>query len=168
MFSIQRTEAVVMITAMFRLSAKSVLIIAGFFYLIKIISLFLIAGAGKVCAEEGICTVQLREFLIGMKTAPIYIIGAFWYFSLKSKKIKVAAVDRTLSAVFYVHFAWLLSVYFIYITLLAPLAPELLSYYSSPGAKAIRFIDTFIFPIVLLAVFLYWSRRASRDASPCD
>jgi hypothetical protein len=139
--------------------SETILISVLVAYAVKLIGVVGIGGASMACVDGGNCSPSMAQLFDELRFAAAYAVGGIIYLITMARRMPKYPIDYALSTVLFGHVGWLVFIYLLYAGLVAPLVPELLSYYDSPGARAVRFADSSVVPIVLTGVLiLSWSR----------
>jgi hypothetical protein len=145
------------------LSARTIIKAAFFVYSLKLIGNAALGGASMACAEGGRCGMTLSEAAETLRFALPYAVGASIYLYLWYRRLSTSSLDSVVRTALLMHAGWLCALA-VYGLLLAPIAPELLSYYDSPGARAVRFLDTLVVPVLLTATVIgMWPVRSREN-----
>lgn len=142
-----------------QLSGASVLAIVAVWYALKAILTSMLAGVSMASVEGVADPSSLSKHLAYTVVAPAcaYLFGGAILAWETIRSNDMTAINEALRCTFLIHVS-MIAAYCIYLTVVAPLAPSLLSYYASPGAQCVA-IAAALLPIILFAViFFSWIR----------
>ena len=123
------------------------------FYMCVAAGVVTCVGVSMANADGGVSDQEVYRMVIREVLPALVYVLALFVLALAAMLSKNASVVRlAIERMFIFHFAWL-PLIFIY-QCIAPLAPELLSYYRSPGAITIRFVSS-AWPFIMLSIFSY-------------
>ena len=125
-----------------------------FFYTLVTISIVMTTGASMANAEGLVSEQELYNEIVRAVSPTLVYVFAMIVLGLAVMLSKdTSVVQLALERMFQFHLAWfaLIVVYY----LAAPLAPNLLSHYQSPGAIVLRVLGN-AWPFLMLSVFVFF------------
>ena len=147
-------------------------------YFIVLLFYMLVAVVTVVCVGVSMAHVEAtindqevyRMIIREVSPALVYVLALFVLALVTLLTKRASVVKLAIELMFVFHFAWF-PLFFVY-RLVEPLAPELLSGYSSPGSIALRFVSS-AWPFYMLAVFSYvcvseWSTKTHNPELELD
>ena len=123
------------------------------FYMLMAVGTVACVGASMAHVEGATDDQEVYRMVIReVSPALVYVLALIVFVLVAMLSKRASVVQLAIERMFVFHFAWF-PLIFVY-SLVAPLAPELLSYYRSPGCIAIRFASS-AWPFFMLSVFSY-------------